>query len=388
MPLSVDDWRRACTAGPEAPEQLAEACRARHGALAAFSISTGRASLWLALKALKKLRPGRRRVILPAYTCPTVGRAVQAAGLQGLCADVSLQDFAIAPAAVEELLDETVLAVIAPHMFGMACDVQTLSDQCRRHGTVLIEDLAQACGAQCHGRAVGTFGGVAFNSLGRSKNVRGYKGSVLWVNDPDLVDVITQEYESLPEPAGASTTEQLKQLAIILLSQPHAWNVARRLPMLQVGAEDQDFDDRPMKLSPWQAALGSISLQRVDKYNAIRRKLAAAVLEGLAEIRGIRPQEPASGCDGTYLRLALRVEPERRDVLAKQLQAAGVDARAFYTRVMYEYEWWVRDARQGECGVAKELLAANLVLPMHFGMNTGATAQLTHALHGGLCDGA
>lgn len=68
MPLSVDDWRRACAAGPEAPAELAEACRARHGALAAFSVSTGRAALWLALKALKKLRPDRHRVILPAYT--------------------------------------------------------------------------------------------------------------------------------------------------------------------------------------------------------------------------------------------------------------------------------------------------------------------------------
>ena len=369
MPLGVGDWRRACAAGPEAPGALAEACRERHGALAAFSISTGRAALWLALKALKKLRPDRNRVILPAYTCPTVGRAVQAAGLQGLCADVSLGDFAISPEAVEPLLDETVLAVVAPHMFGMACDVRTLSEQCRRHGAVLIEDLAQACGAQCHGSAVGTFGGVAFNSLGRSKNVRGYKGSVLWVNDPELVESIAQEYEGLPEPASATSGEQLKQLAIILLSNPYAWNVARRLPMLQVGAEDQDFDEHPARLAPWQAAIGSISLQRVDQYNALRKQLAAAVIEELGTIKGLHVQTPTAGCDSTYLRLGLRVEggAAQRDELVRRLQAAGVDARAFYTQVMYQYEWWARDERQGECPAARELLAGNLVLPMHHG---------------------
>ena len=390
MPLSVGDWQRACAAGPAAPGILAEECRARHGALAAFTVSTGRTALWLALQALQKLRPDRKRVILPAYTCPTVGRAIQAAGLQGLCADVSLEDFAIAPAAVEALLDETVLAVVAPHMFGMACDVETLNGHCRRQGAVLIEDLAQACGAQCHGRAVGTFGGVAFNSLGRSKNVRGYKGSVLWVNDPELVAGISREYEDLPEAPRAITAEQLKQLAIILLSSPRAWNMARRLPMLQVGVEDQEFDEHPTRLAPWQAALGSIALQRVDQYNALRRQLAAAVLKGLSEISGLQPQVPGSGCDSTYLRLGLRVEgpPGRRDALVSRLQAAGIDARAFYTRVMYEYEWWGRDERQGKCPAAKELLEGHLVLPLHFGMGAGGTRRLRQVLHGGFHYGA
>jgi perosamine synthetase len=391
MPLSVGDWRRACAAGPEAPEELAEACRARHEALAAFSISTGRSALWLALKALKKLRPERNRVILPAYTCPTVGRAIQAAELQGLCADVSLDDFTIAPAAVERLLDETVLAVVAPHMFGMAGNVQALSEQCRRQGVVLIEDLAQACGAQCQGRAVGTFGGLAFNSLGRSKNVRGYTGSVLWVNEAELVESVAHEYENLPGSGDAGLRgDQLKQLAIVLLSQPHAWNVARRLPLLQVGAEDQDFEEHPTRLSPWQAALGSISLQRVDKYNAIRKAVAATVLEGLAGIEGIVPQVASSGCDSTYLRLGLRVmgPAERRDALVRRLQGAGIDARAFYTRVMYEYEWWGRDGRQGECPAAKELLAGNLVLPMHFGTGSRGIRNLTQVLRGSLQHGA
>lgn len=391
MPLSVQDWREACHAGAEAPAALAEALRRRHGALAAFAVSSGRAALWLALKALRRLRPDRERVILPAYTCPTVGRAVQAAGLQGLCADVSLEDFAIAPAAVEELLDGTVLAVVAPHMFGMACDVRRLTELCQQHGAVLIEDLAQACGAECRGRAVGTFGGVAFNSLGRSKSVRGYKGGVLWVNAPELVGAIGREHDALPPPSGAATGPRLRQLAVILLSRPNAWNAARRLSFLRVGAEDQGFDEQPTRLAPWQAALGSISLERVDEYNAVRRRIAADLLEELAQVTDLQPQTPASGCDSTYLRLAVRLEgpAARRAELLRRLQASGADARTFYTRVMYRYGWWKRDPRQPDCSNAANLLSTNLILPIHHAMRPDqvagvaqvAKATMHHAAH-------
>jgi dTDP-4-amino-4,6-dideoxygalactose transaminase len=157
-----------------------------------------------------------------------------------------------------------------------------------------------------------------------------------------------------------------------------------------VGAEDQEFDEHPTRLAPWQAALGSLSLPRVDQYNAVRRQLAAAVLAGLSESSGLQPQVPGHGCDSTYLRLGLRVQgsPERRDALVRRLQAAGIDARAFYTRVMYEYEWWGRDERQGDCPAARELLKGNLVLPLHFGMGAGGTRRLTQVLRGGFHYGA
>jgi dTDP-4-amino-4,6-dideoxygalactose transaminase len=308
-------------------------------------------------------------VILPAYTCPTVGRAVQAAGLQGLCADISLGDFAIAPDAVEQLLDDKVLAVIAPHMFGTACDVRTLSELAKMHGAVLIEDLAQAFGAHCHGREVGTYGGIGFNSLGRSKNVRGYRGGVLWVNHPDLVSTVEEEYAGLPAPPSAVLLEQIKQLATIGLSRPTAWDIARRVPFLRVGSEDQSFEDRPTRLAAWQAALGLISLRRVDEYNSIRQRFGASLSRTLAGIEGFEVQIPSPGCDSTFLRVALRVSasPVSRDALVQRLQQHGIDARAFYTRVMPEYEWWRRDGRQMSCPAAETLLDSNLILPVCHG---------------------
>lgn len=368
MPLSVHDWLLACRSNQDAPAALAEACRARHCALAACAVSSGRSALLLALRALRRLRPQRTTVIVPAYTCPSVGRAVQAAGLRGLCADVSLLDFGLCRSSLETLLDGTVLAVVAPHMFGTACDAQALRRLCDRHGAALIEDLAQCFGARCHGHAVGTFGHLAFTSLGRGKNLRGHKGGVLWVNDPELVQVVGEQVEDLPPAPKGPDPRQLTQLAIMLLSRPAAWNVARRMPFLHVGAEDQGPCEAPARLWPWQAMLGTISLQRVDHYNALRREMAARVLPQLMAMGGIHPQTPTSGCESTYLRLALVVDgPEgRRDRLVERLQAAGIDARAFYTRVMHEYDWWQRHPRQPQCPNALTLQQTNLVLPMHY----------------------
>jgi perosamine synthetase len=414
MPLSVQDLREACRAGEGAREQLAEACRTRYGARAAYAVSSGRAALWLALRALQTLRPQRRTVILPAYTCPTVGRAVQAAGLQGLAADVSLTDWGLDPTEVGALLDDSILAVIAPHLFGTACQIAALRDLCRQAGVWLIEDLAQACGAQCRGQAVGAFGDLAFNSLGRSKNIRGGGGGVLWVNNPELTGAVAGEYAALPEPNASALSgqlkqlaTQLKQLATILLSRPQAWQVVRRLPFLEVGREDQEFDEQPTRLAGWQAALGSLSLSRVEAYNALRQGLGRQYGEALAGLNGLAPQSPAEGNDSTYLRFALRETADGlpqtsvrtqtsarveggspvREKLVERLQRRGVDARSFYSRVIYDYSWWQPEARQKPCPAAATLLRTNLVLPVHYAMTETQIAQIAELLRDGLADG-
>lgn len=378
MPLSVQDWRQACRATATAPQQLAEQCRERHQALAAYALSSGRAALQFALETLRGLQPQRRTVILPAYTCPTVGRAVQAAALQGLCADVALTDFGLLPGAVEALLSDEVLAVVAPHLFGMACDVAPLARLCRERGVVLIEDLAQACGAQCQGQTIGTFGHLAFNSLGRSKNVRGYKGGVLWIHEAALVEPLSHAYATLPTPTASAARGQFKQLATTLCSQPELWNMARRLPLLKVGAEDQSPAEQPQALPSWQAELGRISLQRVAHYNGLRRQLAHTMLQQFAPLEGLEPQTAGEDRDSTYLRCALRVVGggERREQLRQRLQHRGIDARSFYSQVLYDYDWWVRDTQQPACPNAARIVAENLVLPIHYGMTLAEAAQV------------
>lgn len=365
MPLTLGDLRRACRvrhATPELEERIAE----YHDARAAFGVSSARTALWLILRALHRLRPERDLVILPAYTCPTVGRSVVEAGLRGLCVDVSLDTFNIDPAEVEAAMDTRVLAVVAPHMFGVPCHLTALSATCRRHGVWLIEDCAQCVGGKWAGALVGTYGDVGFLSMGRSKNLRGYEGGLLWTRNEALTEPLRNEYDQLPE-AAPGLSDKLKQAAITVLSSPWPWAIAKRLPGLKVGAEDDSFDPHPSKLADWQAGLGLISLTRLDEYNERRRALAMEMRDALSDVASLRCQAVPSEAEATYLRFAARLvdgDADERDALVARLQQANIDARAFYTRTMGEYEWcWGRIDDRMQAVSGPSLVQLNVVLP-------------------------
>jgi dTDP-4-amino-4,6-dideoxygalactose transaminase len=379
MPLSVAEVLAARHAGPSACAEFEEAICAYHGSQAAFAVSSARAALWLALRALKARHPDRTRVLLPAYTCPTVGRAVVAAGLEGLCLDVSARDFNLDAAEVEAHLSERVLAVIAAHMFGTPCDLARLLTACRQAGAVLLEDAAQACGARFAGQTVGSFGEMGVLSLGRSKNLRGAGGGVLLVNEPSLVGPVAALVGELSAAARPASSILTKQLAVSVLSAPHAWNLARRLPFLHVGAEDSSFDPEPFRLAPWQAALGTLALSRLEEYNARRAALGRTVERELAAVHGVHIQAKAPPQESAYVRLALRLDcgREERDAVEGSLLCRGIDARAFYTRPMPEYDWWPRSADQPPCPEAQRLIASNLALPLHYEMIEADAARVS-----------
>lgn len=364
MPLTLGDlWRAIRTRN--ARRQLEEQIADYHGAPRAFGVSTGRTALWMILRALHGLRPERNLVVLPAYTCPTVGRSVVEAGLRGVCVDVSPDTFNIDPARVAEAMSDSVLAVVAPHMFGLPCDLSALRSVCAEHDAYLIEDCAQCVGGRWAGLRVGTYGDLAFLSMGRSKNLRGYRGGLLWTKREELVEPLRDEFERLPE-RGCGAKAQLEQAAITLLSRPWPWALAKRLPGLHVGVEDQSFDPRPSKLADWQAGLGLISLTRLDEYNERRQEVAAEMRDVLSRIQGLRCQSVPEQAEPTYLRFATRLTDggaDRRDALVARLQAANIDARAFYTSKLYDYPI-LRVALDGPSATrADEIINTNVVLP-------------------------
>jgi dTDP-4-amino-4,6-dideoxygalactose transaminase len=223
-------------------------------------------------------------------------------------------------------------------------------------------------------------------------------------------------------------------LAVSALSTPHAWSLARRIPGLRIGAEDQSFDTRPSLLSPWQAALGTLALSRLDEYNALRTRLGQALEAELADVPGIHLQTKTSPRESAYVRLALRLESEdmpqhspiefglgprnepaglsqsrvagagevqqrllrasscllrglrvsgvstKRDAIARALQSRGIDARAFYTRTMPEYDWWQLSPDQPPCPQAKRLIASNLTLPLHYSMTEADVSRIARLI--------
>src|SRR5437763_25738 len=118
---------------------------------------SGTAALIVTLTALRTLSR-RRRVIVPAYTCPLVVLAVAHCGLQPVACDVRRNGFDFAPAELEALCDGDTLAVLPTHLGGRVADAAAAAEIARGAGAWLIEDAAQALGAP----SVGAHGDVVF----------------------------------------------------------------------------------------------------------------------------------------------------------------------------------------------------------------------------------
>ena len=132
----------------------------------AFCISQGRAALSLSLELLAE-NSGKRRVVVPAYTCYSVPAAVAKAGLQVLSVDIDRSTLDYDRNALERLDCSDVVAIVSSSLFGLPGDLTFLEAFGQRRGVAVIDDAAQALGARVDGRHVGTFGYVGFYSLGR-----------------------------------------------------------------------------------------------------------------------------------------------------------------------------------------------------------------------------
>ncbi|MBN2346552.1 MAG: DegT/DnrJ/EryC1/StrS family aminotransferase [Candidatus Aminicenantes bacterium] len=129
-------------------------------------VGSGSSGIMLALRLLP---PGRRRVILPAATCPSVVVAILAAGAVPHPVDIQAADFNIAPRAVAEALNDDTGAVLAVDSFGYPADIAALRRAIGARPTLLIEDACQAYGGSENGLPMGNRADIGIVSFGYSK---------------------------------------------------------------------------------------------------------------------------------------------------------------------------------------------------------------------------
>jgi len=138
------------------------------GSSALGLVSSGRSALYVLLCAMKRPSP-RDEVIIPAFVCPSVGRAVVKAGLKALACDVNPSGFGLDEKALSNLVGSRTLAVVTTHLFGYATDVTAILKMAHSAGAMLIEDAAQAFGALTSLGQVGSTADAAIFRFGMSK---------------------------------------------------------------------------------------------------------------------------------------------------------------------------------------------------------------------------
>ena len=87
-------------------------------------------------------------------------------------------------------MTEKTKVIIAAHLYGIPCDIDTITSLARENGSYVIEDCAQSLGAAFGGRKTGTFGDIAMFSFNYEKHMTTGQGGILAINNHDLIDAV------------------------------------------------------------------------------------------------------------------------------------------------------------------------------------------------------
>jgi perosamine synthetase len=198
--------------------------------------SSGSAALAIALMACKATSR-RRKVIIPAYTCPSVLAAVERAGLQAVLCDLAPGQLHLDAAQLADLLGGDTLAVVYVHLFGLDRRPIGIRKLTQKAGAWLIEDAAQALGNRADGKYLGGDGDLAVLSFGRGKPLSALHGGAVLVNVPALVAPVhrAMHMNATPLPAWFGLYYRLLLAAYAVLFHPRLFALPRALPWFRIG---------------------------------------------------------------------------------------------------------------------------------------------------------
>ncbi|TPG10557.1 nucleotide sugar aminotransferase [Rhodanobacter glycinis] len=343
LPLRLADLR------PGAPS-LAADIAAQLGTPPLQLECSGTACLLIALITLSELQPARRRVVVPAFTCPLVAIAVRQAGLELQLCDLKPGHYDMDPAALRAACDERTLAIIPTHLAGRVADVDDAVAVARSVGAYVIEDAAQALGARRGGVSVGLAGDIGFFSLAAGKGLSIYEGGLLLANDPLLRESLARTAaRSVPRSLGWEWKRSLQLLGYATLYRPAGLGLVYGNPLRRalrrgdpVAAVGDDFSlTIPLhRVGRWRQSVGVHAAARLPAFLDQLAAQASRRLPRLRRIEGIQVMDDPSGAQGTWpFFLLLLPDQARRDAAMAQLWSSGHGISRLFIHALPDYTY-------------------------------------------------
>jgi perosamine synthetase len=311
------------------------------------AVSSGTAACFLAMVALG-IGPGDE-VISPANGYLTVAECTINVGARPVYADVLESTANMDITTIEPLLSPRTKAIVIIHTYGHPVDMDPIMDMARRRGIYVVEDIAHALGGEYKGRRLGSIGDAAFVSFARKcVTVAGQGGMVLTGN---------REW-----------AQRMVQ------ARRHGWTRedTYRSQVAMVGFN--------FTFSECLAAVGRVSLSRLDRHNAVRQENARRYSEGLARRRvPVRPFDVLPWAKHGWLHYVVRAP--RRDDLLEFLKTRGIECAIHYKQPVYRAPAYI--ARTGDDPgprpMTDRLVDDILTLPSHPEMGDGIDVVMDQA---------
>jgi dTDP-4-amino-4,6-dideoxygalactose transaminase len=311
------------------------------GVREAVAVNSGTSALHLALEAAG-IGPGDE-VITTAMTFVATTAAILYAGAKPVLVDIDPDSLALDPARIEAAITPRTRAIIPVHLHGRLADMDAILAIARRHGLLVIEDAAQAHGAERDGRRAGNFGDIGCFSFYPGKNLGACgEGGAIVTNDPEI----------------AATLRCLRD-----------WGQAGKYNHVRKGYN--------YRLDAVQAAVLGVKLRHLPAWTDARRQIAAHYDALLADCDVVRPA-PA-GLDHVRHVYALRVRD--RDPMADVLRAEGVATGIHYPRPVHLQPAYADlGLGPGSFPVAEAFTRETLSLPIYAEMTADQIAHVCGAV--------
>jgi dTDP-4-amino-4,6-dideoxygalactose transaminase len=324
--------------GPEG-EAFEREIAAYTGARHAVGCNSGTDALHLALVAAG-IGPGDE-VIVPSFTFFATGEAVSYTGATPVFADVDAKTFNLDVSSLEKKIGKKTRAVIVVHLFGQCADLAAIGKLCQDKGLVLIEDCAQALGADYEGVKAGAWGDFGCFSFYPTKNLAA-------AGDAGLVTARRKEHDE--------TLRMLRHHGSrkTYLHERVGWN---------------------SRLDELQAAVLRIKLRRLDELNAARRKVAARYRAGLAGV-----ELPVEDPRGTHVYHQFTIQSAKRDAIRDALAKEGIASSIFYPMPLHRQPAYARKAKRLSLPVSEKVAKRVLSLPIHPYLESAAIDRICDAL--------
>lgn len=272
----------------------------------AIALTNGTVAIDLALKALG-IEPGDEVIVTPR-TFLASASSIVSVGATPVFADIDPDSQNISADTVAAVLTSKTKAIIAVHLAGWPCDMDTLMALAKAHNIVVIEDCAQAHGARYAGRSVGSLGHMAAWSFCQDKIMTtGGEGGMVTLQD-----------EALWRWSWAYKDHGKSYAAVYEREHPEGFRWLH---------ESFGTNWRMMEM---QAVLGRIQLQRMTQWHEARKHNAQCLINGLSGISALRIPLPPTKVEHAWYRFYAFVVPERlrsgwnRDRIIREVVAAGV----------------------------------------------------------------
>jgi dTDP-4-amino-4,6-dideoxygalactose transaminase len=343
--------------GPEVEaleREIAAYCQCEHG----VGVSSGTDALLVALMAIG-IKPGDE-VITSPYTFFATAGAIVRLGARPVFVDIDPLTYNLNPGAIAAAMTERTRAILPIHLFGQMADMDAVMQIARRHNLYVIEDAAQAIGADFRGRRAGSIGHLGCFSFFPSKNLGGIgDGGMVTTNHAEL----------------AKRVRLLRNHG----HQPKYYNK-------EVGGN--------FRLDAIQAAVLRVKLKYLNEWTAARQRnaasyrrlfaeaglsLEAATAGDVAAAQGVVLPHETGNCRHIYNQFVIRCG--RREALMAHLKQRGIGTEIYYPQPMHLQECFTGlGHKAGDFPASEAAAKQTLALPIYPELTEAMQSAVVNAI--------